>query len=610
MICEQVNRGPALLKIKAEQKMCRERKSFPILVFVTAIVLLCIVYSPFVKADEGLVELAKRIRPAVVLIETFGKDKNPLCLGTGFFIDKKGSLITNYHVLKGAYSAEVKTFDKRVYPVKLVLAESKELDLIKVSVDIPEKVVQFVQVVTTIPEVAEQVLVVGSPLGLEQTVSEGIVSAVRDIPTIGKIFQISAPISPGSSGSPVVNMRGQVIGVATLQSVEGQNLNFAVSGEQVLALKSKEKGKTLTEWASGISKKKIEMMKPWFEGLGLLWDGKLEEAMEFFKKITEENNCSQEGWVMVGLCCQLLRHDDEAIEALKQAIRIDPNFVNAHVGLALLYTKLGRYDEAIQAYQQVIHIKPDDSDAYVGLGLAYSELGRYQEAIEAYNQAIRIKPDDAYAHSFLGGDYIKLGRYQEAIKALKVVIKKRPDDFEAYYNLGVAYGKLEGREREQIQAYEQAVRIRPDGNASVYFLLGISRTGLGRYTEAIEAFQQSIRIDPNNAKVYYFLGGSYNTVLRYKEAIQAFKESVRINPDYAEAYRQLGVTYGRLDRHHEEIEAYKQFIHIKPDDADIHFGLGLAYLSIGNKDSALEEYKILKTLDKDLANELFNLIYR
>lgn len=97
----------------------------------------------------------------------------------------------------------------------------------------------------SLPEVGERVVVIGSPLGLEQTVSDGIVSAVREVSAFGTIIQITAPISPGSSGSPVVNMKGEVIGVATFQSMIGQNLNFAIPGERIAKLTKIAKGKRL-----------------------------------------------------------------------------------------------------------------------------------------------------------------------------------------------------------------------------------------------------------------------------------------------------------------------------------------------------------------------------
>ena len=79
-------------------------------------------------------------------------------------------------------------------------------------------------------------VVLGSPLGLEQTISDGMVSAIRTVRDRGEFLQISAPISPGSSGGPVVNMAGQIIGIVSFQ-VKGQNINFAVPGYRILALR-------------------------------------------------------------------------------------------------------------------------------------------------------------------------------------------------------------------------------------------------------------------------------------------------------------------------------------------------------------------------------------
>jgi hypothetical protein len=123
----------------------------------------------------------------------------------------------------------------------------KEADIIRASVNIPLESVRPLSMTISIPEVGERVAVIGSPLGLERTVSDGIVSAVREIPTFGNIYQITAPISPGSSGSPVVNMKGEIIGVATFQYAEGQNLNFAIPAQRITKLKT-EKGKTLDQW--------------------------------------------------------------------------------------------------------------------------------------------------------------------------------------------------------------------------------------------------------------------------------------------------------------------------------------------------------------------------
>ncbi len=539
------------------------------------IFLFCIAAISSTLAQEVLPAIVKKIEPSTVFILTYDMDGKILSQGSGFFISVDGDIVTNRHVLQGANRAEVKTADGKAYPLKEILAEDKEGDLIRCSVEIPRNAVRPLSVSVSPPEVGERVIVIGNPLGLERTVADGIVSAVREIPAFGKIIQISAPISPGSSGSPVVNMKGEVIGVATFQIVEGQNLNFAIPVERVTKL-TPGKGVPLAEWGAGsIEEWRASAEGLYFTGLMSLWKEDYRSALPYFEEAVKKNPRYAEAHFQIGYCNVELGHHTEAIEAFKQIIRINPDYAMAHLGLGLAYYKLGRHTEAIESYKQAIRIKPDLAEAHYGLGMAYGELGRYTEAIESYKQAIRIKPDLAEAHYGLGWAYYKLGRYTEAIESYKQALRIKPEYVEAYYNLGVTYGKV------------------------------------GRYAEEIESYKQAIRINPDLADAHLNLGVAYGTLGQYTEAIEACKQAIRINPDYAKAHFGLGLFYGKLGRYTEAIESYKQAIRIKPDYVEAHFNLGVAYLLIlGDRGSALDEYKILKDLDKDLANRLFNLIYK
>ena len=185
-------------------------------------------------------------------------------------------------------------------------------------------------------------------------------------------------------------------------------------------------------------------------------------------------------------------------------------------------------------------------------------------------------------------------------------IKVTRNNYIAHCNLGTVYGKL-GRYQDEIEAYKQAIRIKPD-YAEAHYNLGIAYGELGRHQDAVEAYKQAIRIKPDYAEAQSNLGVAYSKLGRHQDAVEAYKQAIRIKPDYADAHYMLGVTYGGLGRYQDAIEAFKQAVRIKPDDADAHSNLGNAYLLSGDKGSALEEYKILKTLDAELANKLFNLI--
>jgi len=280
------------------------------------------------KVELSIVQishLVKKIQPAVVTVVAYDVNRKISNLGSGFFVDNKGYLITNYHVLKGSYAADVKTYDGKKYSIELVVAENIPSDLIKVWVKIPESSIHWIPVTVTEPSIADRVVLVGSPLGLEQTVSEGIISAVRELPVVGKVFQLSAPISPGSSGSPVVNMRGKVIGVASFQAAKGQNLNFAVSSKGILDLKHGKRSKTLSEWTYDIKIKTPKLVeKLCKEGFNFSIRGEFKDALNYFIEATEKSPKDTVAWYGLGSCYDGLEQPEQAIEAFKQALRINP----------------------------------------------------------------------------------------------------------------------------------------------------------------------------------------------------------------------------------------------------------------------------------------------
>jgi hypothetical protein len=180
--------------------------------------------------------IAKAANGVVVSIITSDKDGKPVAQGTGFLVSKDGRIVTNYHVIKGASSAIVKLPDGAFYDVDGVVAFDKARDLAVIKAH-----GQNFRVVTLgnsdRVQVGEEIVAIGSPLSLESTVSSGIVSGIRTIEEEGgKFLQVTAPISPGSSGGPLFNMAGEVVGITTLYLKDGENLNFAIPINDVKGL--------------------------------------------------------------------------------------------------------------------------------------------------------------------------------------------------------------------------------------------------------------------------------------------------------------------------------------------------------------------------------------
>ena len=171
-------------------------------------------------------EIYARVSPGVVEVAVYEPGGEYYGLGSGFFIDDEGTFVTNYHVIDGTVSGEITLEDGSVHDITGVKAYDETLDLAIVQADVTGN--DFLTISEQPVRTGETVYAIGSSEGLTGTFSDGIVStASRDLEGV-KCIQITAPISHGNSGGPLVNVYGQVVGINSMSLVEGQNLNFAI----------------------------------------------------------------------------------------------------------------------------------------------------------------------------------------------------------------------------------------------------------------------------------------------------------------------------------------------------------------------------------------------
>lgn len=193
---------------------------------------LCIigVLSFSFAGDLSTEDIAKRCTPSVMLIHSASKTSE--AIGTGYVLSQDGLIATNFHVIEGADKLSAKSNTGGSYPVTSILATDKKRDIAILKIEAQN--LQFVELFDSDrAKPGMKIAVIGNPKGLESSISEGIVSALREVPDYGKVLQISAAISPGSSGSPVFEASGKVIGMATFKRIDGEALNFAIPSNAV-----------------------------------------------------------------------------------------------------------------------------------------------------------------------------------------------------------------------------------------------------------------------------------------------------------------------------------------------------------------------------------------
>lgn len=227
---------------------------------------------PRISRELATTEIADIALPAVVSIAA-SDGTGSVSMGSGFVI-AKGFITTNYHVVKGARDVTVKFSDGRSVssPGYIAVSKDSQYDLAIISCD-TGAVRPLSLAESSAVRIGESVVAVGSPQGLNGSISTGIVSGIRKISDIfpdldlsnATVFQTTAPISHGSSGGPLIDTHGNVIGMNTLSLsfvTSGQNLNFAFASDYVRALYSSASSQQVNSWATDLVAGAVDSHQP------------------------------------------------------------------------------------------------------------------------------------------------------------------------------------------------------------------------------------------------------------------------------------------------------------------------------------------------------------
>ena len=206
-------------------------------------------------------QITQQAKPAIVRVLVYGEGgSQPERIGTGFILSAEGRVATNLHVIAEADSirtdVRVVLLDGKELPVKTIIAADQSRDLVLLGIDGAGELPTLELGNSDLVAEGDPVVAIGHPLGREYTVSDGLISSKRTLKDpLGRtlqLLQFSAPISVGSSGGPLFNERGQVIGVSTLIMREGQNLNFAIPANYLVPMLSKNGATTIQSFARSV----------------------------------------------------------------------------------------------------------------------------------------------------------------------------------------------------------------------------------------------------------------------------------------------------------------------------------------------------------------------
>lgn len=374
-------------------------------------------------------QLYKRVSPAVVRIETRGAEAQTFGQASGFFVSADGVIATNYHAIAKARSAFATNHDGRSLAINSLvgLNELNDLALLKVDAfDTP-----FLQLAPDLVGVGAKVYAIGSPRGLTNTLSDGLVGGLwRPSAAKGVHIQTTAPISPGSSGGPLLAPNGWVVGVLTSSNPGGQNLNFAVPSRTLAdLLKVRHESRPFAEALQAHS----EAGRVSTQGIHFSHAKQYRKAIEAYNAAIKLDPWDDITYRLLAGTHVSQGDFAVALAVYKRAIELAPSNAENHDGIADLYHRLERWDDAIRAHERAVELDPGNPAFWFSWGETLEDHGQILEAIRVYKEAntraVRWDTVDAFHSSWyrglslvhLGSCYEKLNRRAEAIAAFESV---------------------------------------------------------------------------------------------------------------------------------------------------------------------------------------------
>lgn len=327
------------------------------------------------KTPEQIFREASR---SVVVIHAADQEGNPVNQGGGVVTGRE-SVATNCHVVTEGARISVH-YGKRVFEATL---KHSDLERDLCQLEVPRLDAPRAALWTGRLRVGQRVYAIGAPEGLELTLSEGLISSLREFDD-EQYIQTSAAISQGSSGGGLFDSEGRLIGITSFFLPDGQNLNFALPSKWIEELGSRAGN------AAGAAGEKERVAKKW---AGRIADLK-----------------AKRDWTAV-------------LSVAQQWVRSQPMHPTAWQELGDAYRNMNRPRRAVSPYMQALRINPDLFESWLNLGLSYLALNQYDRAIESFVEALRLKPNDATALYNAGVAYYFQNR-QDKVKEVHAALGK------------------------------------------------------------------------------------------------------------------------------------------------------------------------------------------
>lgn len=326
-----------------------------------------------------------------------------------------------------------------------------------------------------------------------------------------------------------------------------------------------------------------------------------------------QNSRNSLGYYQQGQTFYQLKRYTDALNSYGQALKINPDYLEALQGQADALLALKRYSEALNTYEKAIQINPDSAwPAWLGRGEALDKLDKNQEALESFERVLSLNPAASQAWQGKADIYLELQQYSAAQKALDKLLTFQQNDANIWYKKGWSLQNLEDYEGA-VKAYDQALAIESD-NALIWYQKGNSLYQLNKINEALESYSKAGQFNPQFSQAHYSQGVILQKLGRNSEALEAFTQATKANSNYYQAWLNQGALLHQMERFQDAIASYEKARRISSQKAEVFIGIGNAWYRLGDNSQAITAYQQAIQRQKDnpetwksLGNSCFKL---
>jgi len=505
--------------------------------------------SCFSKDKLTSEEIYAKCMNSIVEIYCYDLNKIALNSGTGTIVSAEGLLYTNYHVVEGAASIQVRIGLDKFNDVPLVSFDPF-VDL--AVLQLPCGNYSPLQIsAEPIPSLGSTIYAFGNPENLAKTLSSGILSSIQ-VNEYQMLYQISAPISHGSSGGALLNQFGELIGITSSMYPTGQNLNFALPISYFTNAAVIDKSDT-----SQVSLL-MNMVKLHSNSVRLDFD----EMSSIIYTYSNLYQCESAKWGFEGRFYKNQGFYDSAVICFSRAIAFTSDDNSLYGLRADCYSQLSDTINALLDYEKSISLCNNSTEGYISRAAFYHyTLKDYEKALEDYRRVIDLNPSNYYVFTRTADCKLKLGDKMGAINELNNSLQWNSND-PAIFNL----------------------------RAEILVMLG-------KYEEAVESYASSLERQPSQIDLYLSRALLYSKIEDNTSAIQDYMEFIKFDPDDSEAYNNLAYCYLREKNDILAEQYFNQAIKIDKRNLKSYIGLAILYFNNGKTKSTVQY--ICKAIEMD-----------